>query len=93
MPKRHARNILQPFTLLLDTNENKQSPLIHSSLDLALLPVGIDSATNESATLLALHTAGHANVGVEDEAPDGVDPALVTRQDVVEFGRHIANGV
>lgn len=55
-----------------------------SSLNLALLPAG--GAAHHPAALLPLDAALEAHVLVEDEPPDGHDPALVPGQGVVEVG-------
>lgn len=60
-------------------------------LDLGILPV--DGAADDTATLLALYAAGHADVRVQDEAPDGVDPALMAGQGIVELRGHVAEGM
>ena len=62
-------------------------------LNLGLLPVGNSTASNETTTLLALDTARHANVLIKDEAPNGVAPALVARQRVVEFASNVSHSV
>lgn len=65
--------------------------VVDLGLDFRILP--FDSTADHAATLLALDAAGHADIGVQDEAPDGVDPALVAGEAVVELGGHVANGV
>jgi hypothetical protein len=67
--------------------------LFLNRLNLRLLPVGNSTASNETATLLALDTAAHTNVLIKDEAPDGVAPALVTGQRVVEFVSNISHSM
>lgn len=66
---------------------------MRSGLNLVVLPVGGGSTTNHASTFLALHTASHADVGVKDESPDGVDPTLMARQVVVELGSQVSNGM
>jgi hypothetical protein len=59
--------------------------LLLNRLDLRLLPVGNSTAADKTATLLTLDAATHANVLIEDEAPDGIAPALVAGQVIIEF--------
>lgn len=61
------------------------------ALNLAEFPAG--AATDEATALLTLDTAAHADLLVEDEAPDGVDPALVAGEGVVELGGDLVEGV
>lgn len=52
-------------------------------LNFTLLPA--DGATDKTAAVLALDAAVHADIVVPDEAPDGVHPALVAGQLVIEL--------
>lgn len=72
---------------------NERCTFPHLSLDLALLPAGIDSTTHNTTAFLALDTACHTNVGVQNEPPDGVHPALVARKVVIELRSHVADGM
>lgn len=65
--------------------------LLLNRLDLRLLPVGYSTATDKAASLLTLDTATHANVLIEDEAPDGIAPALVAGQVIIEFVSNLAH--
>lgn len=59
-------------------------------LHLTLLPV--DGAADQAAAFLALDAAVEADVLVPDEPPDGVDPALVAGQRLVELLGRLVDG-
>lgn len=65
--------------------------LLLNRLDLRLLPVGDSAAADKTSSLLTLHAATHANVLIEDEAPDGIAPALVAGQVIIELVSNLAH--
>lgn len=56
---------------------------VYLCLNFSLLPA--HGAANHAAAILALDAAVHAHAVVPDETPDGVDPALVAGEVVVEL--------
>jgi hypothetical protein len=66
--------------------------LWRAKLGLNFLVRPIRSSSNETSTLLPLDTASHADILVQDELPDNVDPAVVARQILVKLLCHLPHG-
>lgn len=83
---------LTPYTHYIATNILAAQQTGDSSLNLILLPLRTAS-TDNATSRLPLDAALHADVLVEDEAPDGIHPALVAGQVAVELVGDAADGV